>query len=187
MSTALSAAVATPAPSSTAPTARSGPSIAIPQAVAGGATMCAQLCRPAAPEAGPFRRDARAAGVRRRCRRSTASRWISACPRCRSTRPNAAFPSASTVRWTCAWASSGPSAADLGQSCRRRRARRHHLQFRRRAPCPRDRPRHRERAQDQAVLPHAASWRKSCAAPMPAAAPTASIRPPAPSRRCASM
>ena len=38
---------------------------------------------------------------------STAWCSISACPRCSSTRPSAAFRSASTVRSTCAWAAAG--------------------------------------------------------------------------------
>ena len=44
---------------------------------------------------------------------STAWCSISACRRCSSIRPSAAFPSATTARSTCAWARNGPSAADL--------------------------------------------------------------------------
>ena len=45
--------------------------------------------------------------------RSTASCSTSASRRCRSTRPSAAFPSAPTVRSTCAWRRPGVSAADV--------------------------------------------------------------------------
>ncbi len=54
-------------------------------------------------------------------RRSTASCSTSASPRCSSTRPSAASRSAATARSTCAWASEGPSAADV-VNCRERSA-----------------------------------------------------------------
>jgi 16S rRNA C1402 N4-methylase RsmH len=48
-------------------------------------------------------------------RRQASTAWcsISACPRCRSTRPNAVSPSCATGRSTCAWRRPGVSAADV--------------------------------------------------------------------------
>ena len=86
---------------------------------------------------------------RARCRlrgTSTASCSISAFPRCSSTRPSAAFRSASTGRSTCAWAARAPSAADVVAHGERARSRQHHFPARRGAPFARRRPRHRQGA-----------------------------------------
>ena len=113
-----------------------------------------ELCRPATPEAGPLRRHARAAGVRRRCRRRRhRARYRRLLDADRPGRARLLLPLRRSARH--AHGEQRPERRRSRQSCRRRRARRHHLQLRRRAPRPRDRPRHRECAQDQALLPHA--------------------------------
>ena len=62
---------------------------------------------------------------------STAWRSTSASPPCSSTRPSAASPSCATARWTCAWAPTGPTAADLVNDRRAGRAGPHLLRLRR--------------------------------------------------------
>ena len=84
-----------------------------PSAIARGADLVAS--RERAPDAG------RGSLFQSRCTwrkarvttPSTAWCSMSACRRCSSTRPSAASRSVTTVRSTCAWAASGPSAADL--------------------------------------------------------------------------
>ena len=65
---------------------------------------------------------------------------IGVSPRCSSTSPNAASPSVSTARSTCAWRGKGESAADLVNGARRSASGRYHLSLRRGAPRPRHRP-----------------------------------------------
>ena len=115
--------------------------------------LAQQLCRPAAPG----RRAASATwrellAARRRRRASTASRSISASPRCSSTRPSAASPSASTARSTCAWSSDGPSAADLVNEPARRELADIIFRYGEERRAARDRPRHRRRARSQAPI-----------------------------------
>ena len=144
-------------------------------------------CRP--PAAGstwsrtgsPISKRWRTAAARRGRRRRAST---SASPRCSSTRPSAASPSATTVRSTCAWAATDrarptswprhPSATLPPSSRRSARS-----ATRARSPAPSSR-----RAARRRSAPRARSPRSSRASCMRARA--RSIRRPARSRRCAS-
>ena len=86
--------------------------------------------------------------------RSTASCSTSACRRCSSTRPRAASRSASTVRSTCAWAATGRAPPTWWRAPSERDLAVDHRDARRRAACPRRRPRHRARPRRDADRDH---------------------------------
>ena len=125
-------------------------------------------------------------GARRR-RRSTAWRSISASPRCSSTSPSAASPSAPRGPLDMRMEQRRPLGRRSRERGRRSRARRHHLALWRGAAEPPRRPRDRRgRASDKRIETHGRARRDRARAPSARRiAATRSTQRRAPSRRCA--